>query len=307
MPLSFAVRFAASQRWADPLAKWLQPLIKRAVSAPPVHDLLDGVWLGAPLHPPLTDVPIGAWTTALLLDTGSVLSGDRDLGVAADRALAVGTLAAVPTAVTGLNDFRDLTGQSRRIAMVHAVANVVGLSLATASLAYRHTGRRGLARGLSGLGYATSSVAAHLGGKLSFGLGIRVNRTMGEVVPKSFVAVLDDGELRGEELRRVDVDGVPVLLARTQAGEVCALANTCTHLGGPLADGSREGDTVACPWHGSRFDLRSGAVVEGPAVFEQPRLETRVRDGKIEIGFPGAEGAELPELAALPHPETEGA
>ena len=100
MPLSFAVRFAASQRWADPLAKWLQPLIKRAVSAPPVHDLLDGVWLGAPLHPPLTDVPIGAWTTALLLDTGSALSGNGELGAAADRALAVGTIAAVPTALT---------------------------------------------------------------------------------------------------------------------------------------------------------------------------------------------------------------
>jgi nitrite reductase/ring-hydroxylating ferredoxin subunit len=179
---------------------------------------------------------------------------------------------------------------------------VVGLSLATASLAYRHTGRRGLARGLSGLGYATSSVAAHLGGKLSFGLGIRVNRTMGEVVPKSFVAVLDEGELRGEELRRVDVDGVPVLLARSREGEVCALANTCTHLGGPLAEGSREGDTVICPWHGSRFDIRTGAVVEGPAVFEQPHLETRVREGKIEIGVPGAPGAQLPELAALEPP-----
>jgi nitrite reductase/ring-hydroxylating ferredoxin subunit/uncharacterized membrane protein len=297
MPLASVSRFAASQRWADPLAKRLQPLIRRAVSAPPVHNLLDGVWLGAPLHPPLTDVPVGAWTTALLLDTGSALSGDRELGAAADRALAVGTIAAVPTALTGLNDLRDLTGQSRRIAIVHATANVVGLSLSTASLAYRHAGRRGLARCLSGLGYVISSGAAHLGGKLSFGLGVRVNRTMGQAVPKSFVAVLDDAELRGEELRRVDVDGVPVLLARSRAGEVCALANTCTHLGGPLAEGTREGDTVTCPWHGSRFDIRSGAVVEGPAVFVQPRLETRVREGKIEIGFPGAEGAELPELA----------
>ena len=302
MPLDSVSRFAASQRWADPLATRLQPLIKRAVSAPPVHDFLDGVWLGAPLHPPLTDVPVGAWTTALLLDTGSALSGDRGLGAAADRALAVGTLAAVPTAVTGLNDLRDLTGQSRRIAMVHATANVVGLSLSTASLAYRRTGRRGLARGLSGAGYLISSVAAHLGGKLSFGLGIRVNRTMGQAVPKSFVAVLDEAELQGEELRQVDVDGVPVLLARSEAGEVCALASTCTHLGGPLAEGSREGDTVICPWHGSRFDIRSGAVVEGPAVFEQPHLETRVREGKIEIGLPGAEGAELPELAALQDP-----
>jgi nitrite reductase/ring-hydroxylating ferredoxin subunit len=230
------------------------------------------------------------------------LSADKELAAAADRALAVGTIAAVPTALTGLNDLRDLTGQSRRIAMVHAIANVVGLSLSTASLAYRYTGRRGLGRGLSGMGYLVSSAAAHLGGKLSFGLGVRVNRTMGQAVPKSFVAVLDEAELQGEELRRVDVDGVPVLLARSQAGEVCALANTCTHLGGPLAEGSREGDTVVCPWHGSRFDIRSGAVVEGPAVFEQPHLETQVRDGKIEVGFPGTEAAELPELAALEQP-----
>ena len=111
--------------------------------------------------------------------------------------------------------------------------------------------------------------------------------------------MLDAAELRGDELRQVEVDGVPVLLARTRAGEVCALASTCTHLGGPLAEGSREGDTVTCPWHGSRFDLRTGAVVEGPAVFVQPRLEARVRDDRIEVGFPAAAGAELPELANL--------
>jgi nitrite reductase/ring-hydroxylating ferredoxin subunit/uncharacterized membrane protein len=297
MPLTFASRFAASQRWADPLAERLQPLIKRAVSAPPVHNFLDGVWLGAPLHPALTDVPVGAWTTALLLDSCSVVSGDKSLGAAADRALAVGTIAAVPAAVTGLNDMRDLVGQSRRIAMVHALVNVLGLSLSTASLAYRHKGRRGLARRLSGLGFLTSSTAAHLGGKLSFALGIRVNRTVGQAAPGSFVPVLDAAELHGDELRQVEVDGVPVLLARTRAGEVCALASTCTHLGGPLAEGSREGDTVTCPWHGSRFDLRTGAVVEGPAVFVQPRLEARVRDQRIEVGFPIAEGAELPELA----------
>jgi nitrite reductase/ring-hydroxylating ferredoxin subunit/uncharacterized membrane protein len=300
MPLTFASRLAASQRWADPLAARLQPLIKRAVSPPPIRNFLDGVWVGTPLHPPLTDVPVGAWTTALLLDGGSVLTGDEALGAAADRALAVGTIAAVPAAVTGLNDLRDLVGQSRRIAMVHALVNVLGLSLSTASLAYRHAGRRGLARGLSGLGFLTSSMAAHLGGKLSFALGIRVNRTVGQAVPESFVPVLDEAELQGDELRSVEVDGVPVLLARSQSGEICALASTCTHLGGPLAEGSREGDTVTCPWHGSRFDLRTGAVVEGPAVFVAPCLEARVRGDKIEVGFPAAAGAELPELANLP-------
>lgn len=296
MPVTIAGRFALSQRWADQLAERLQPLIKRAESPAQVRNALDGVWLGAPLHPALTDAPIGAWTAALALDATATVTGNENLNRAADRVLAFGTLAAVPAAVTGLNDLRDLIGQSRQVAMVHALLNVVGLSLTSASLVYRFQGRRGLARSLSAAGYLISGSAAHLGGQLSFGLGIRVNRTIGQTLPDSFVPVLDAAELDGQRLCQVSVDGVPVLLARSLSGEVCALANVCTHLGGPLAEGTRDGDSVICPWHGSRFDLRTGAVLEGPAVFAQPRIDARVRDGKIEVGLPDAGGAELPEL-----------
>jgi nitrite reductase/ring-hydroxylating ferredoxin subunit/uncharacterized membrane protein len=300
MSLALAGRLAAHQRWVDPLAARLQPLIRRAVSPSPVRNFLDGVWLGAPLHPALTDVPIGAWTTALVLDSASALARDEALGMAADRALAVGTVAAVPAVATGMNDLRDLLGQNRRIATVHALLNLAGLSLSTASLAYRRSGRRGLGRSLSGLGYLISATAAHLGGELSFGLGIRANRLLGQTVADAFVPVLDETELSGDELRRVELDGVPVLLARARSGELCAIADTCTHLGGPLSEGTRQGDTVYCPWHGSRFDLHTGAVLRGPAVFPQASLEARVRNGKIEIGYPGGGGAELPELANRP-------
>ena len=299
MANSVVGEFALSQEWADALAKRIQPLIQRAVAAPAVRNALDGVWLGAPLHPALTDIPIGSWTAALVLDGASIVTGDEALASAADGALAVGTLAALPTAATGLNDMRDLVGQSRQVAMVHALLNVLGISLNSASLASRRAHRRGLARGLSAIGYLITANAAHLGGQLAFGLGIRVNRTLGQTAPESFVPTIDDTELQDDELREVSVGGVPVLLARLGSGEVCALAHTCTHLGGPLAEGSRDGDTVTCPWHGSRFDLRTGAVVEGPAVFAQPRLETRVQDGKIEVGVPNAPGAELPELNTL--------
>jgi nitrite reductase/ring-hydroxylating ferredoxin subunit/uncharacterized membrane protein len=299
MPVTFAGQFALSQRWAGRLAERLQPLITRAVGVPAVRNALDGVWLGAPLHPVLTDVPVGSWTAALVLDAAAALTGDEALSGAADRTLAVGTVAALPTAAAGLNDLRDLVGQSRQVAMVHGLLNVVGLSFSTASLVARATGRRGLGRGFSATGFLISSSAAHLGGQLSFGLGIRVNRTVGQPIPESFVPVLDAVELDDEELREVTVDGVPMLIARSRSGEICALANTCTHLGGPLAEGSRDGDTVACPWHGSRFDLRTGAVVEGPAVFAEPHLNARVREGKIEVGRPGVGAGELPELSTF--------
>ncbi len=289
-------RFARAQAWADPLAQRLQPLIRRAVKPRAVRNALDGVWLKAPLHAVLTDVPVGSWTAAIALDTAAALTGEEELAGAADRTLAVGTLAALPAAVTGLGDLRDLEGQSRQVAMVHAALNVVGLSLTSASLTYRRGGRRGLARALSAAGYAISASAAHLGGKLSFGLGIRVNRTMGQPVPESFVPVLDADELGSDELRRIDIGGAPVLLARSRGGEICALANTCTHLGAPLDEGSRDGDTIHCPWHDSQFNLCTGAVIQGPAVFAQPRLQTRVRDGRIEVGVTNPPGFELPEL-----------
>ncbi len=155
---------------------------------------------------------------------------------------------------------------------------------------------------LGGRVYAIAETCSHLGGPLAEGTrdgasvicpwhGSRFDLRTG--------GVLDATELAGDELRQVTVNGVQVLLARSHSGEVCALANTCTHLGGPLAEGSRDGDTVICPWHGSRFDLRTGAVTRGPAVFVQPRFDARERDGKIEIGLPDAAGAELPELATF--------
>jgi nitrite reductase/ring-hydroxylating ferredoxin subunit len=98
-----------------------------------------------------------------------------------------------------------------------------------------------------------------------------------------FTRIPYEGELRGSEMHAVEMDGVTVLLSRSETGEVCAIANTCTHRGGPLAEGERMGDTVICPWHGSEFDLCSGEVKRGPATEPQQRFEIRGREGKIEI------------------------
>lgn len=262
---------------AEPLDEVAEPVQEAVQAVPkPVRDVLDGVWFGNPLHPALTDVPLGAWTTALVLDfVGSE---------AADQALAVGVLGAVPAAVTGLNDWSHLKDDARRIGIVHALLNTMGLALNVASLVARRDGHRGLGRALSGVAYAGAAFSAHLGGHLSFGLGVRVNRTAFESPRERFAPVCDEDELEGGKLVGVELEGESVVVSRSEKdGEVCAIAATCSHLGGPLDEGKRDGDIVTCPWHGSRFDLCSGEVRGGPAVYPQPRYETRVRAGKVEI------------------------
>jgi nitrite reductase/ring-hydroxylating ferredoxin subunit len=166
---------------------------------------------------------------------------------------------------------------------VHAILNSTGLALNVASLALRRGGDRETARTLSLLAYGGALFSAHLGGLLSFGLGVRVNRTAFESPEREWQAVLGEDELTGEEMRRVEVDGEPALVTRAGNGRICAIAATCTHLGGPLDEGERDGDVVTCPWHGSQFDVCTGEVLGGPAVFPQPVYEARVREGRIEV------------------------
>jgi nitrite reductase/ring-hydroxylating ferredoxin subunit len=262
---------------AEPLDQVAEPVQEAVHAVPkPVRDVLDGVWLGNPLHPALTDVPLGAWTAAFALD----LVGSE----AADGALAVGVLGAVPAAVTGLNDWSHLKDDARRLGIVHALLNTMCLALNVASLVARRDGHRGLGRALSGIAYAGAAFSAHLGGHLSFGLGVRVNRTAFESPRDRYAPVCEEAQLEGGKLVGVELAGESVVVARSEeTGEVCAIAATCSHLGGPLDQGDRDGDTVVCPWHGSRFDLCTGEVRGGPAVYPQPRYETRVRSGKIEI------------------------
>src|SRR4029077_19553365 len=92
-----------------------------------VRDFLHGTWLGHPLHPALTDIPLGAWTTALALDA----AGDRSRGMAraADTAMGVGIAGAVGAAVTGLTDWHHTTGGDRRLGLGHAMLNTAALAL----------------------------------------------------------------------------------------------------------------------------------------------------------------------------------
>ncbi|HEU4875805.1 MAG TPA: Rieske 2Fe-2S domain-containing protein, partial [Pyrinomonadaceae bacterium] len=272
------IKVVEQQEALDQLSDQIQPLVRNAFkSAGPagreLKNVFHGTWLGHPLHPVLTDVPLGAWTAALALDAMESISGRRELGAGADAAIAVGLVGAAGAAVTGLTDWSETDGRARKVGLLHGLLNVGATVLYTTSLVLRRKQKRNAGVGFAMLGYAVSSASAYLGGHLVFSEQIGVNHAAAQEMPKEFVPVLSDAELREGEMKRADAGGVPVLLVRCE-GDVCALAHTCSHLGGPLSEGKLEGDVVQCPWHGSRFNVRDGSVVDGPATFPQPRFET---------------------------------
>ena len=286
MPETHMQRLVDALPFLDRAAEGIQPKVQNVVEAggTTARNVLDGVWFEAPLHPALTDVPIGSWTAAAAFDGLDLATDSRAMRNAADASLAFGVVGALGAAVTGLSDWRYLSGGSRRMGMAHALLNTIGLVLSIASLFLRAAGRRNAGRLTFLAGYSVSGLAAHLGGELSYHYGLRVDQNAFQGSgPDGFTPVLDEDELTQDSMRQVEVEGTGVLLSRSLNGDVCAISSVCNHFGGPLEQGDREGDTVVCPWHKSRFNLCSGEAIDGPAVFPQPLYETRVRDGKIEV------------------------
>jgi nitrite reductase/ring-hydroxylating ferredoxin subunit/uncharacterized membrane protein len=263
---------------ADAIAKQIRNL----VPAGPVKDALSGSWLGHALHPVLTDVPIGTWTSALLLDW----LGGSGSEQAADRLIGFGLAAAAPTFASGWLEYADSTvgdDAVKRVGIVHAVSNGGAALLFAGSLAARRNGARGRGKLLALAGGALLGAGAYLGGHLSFAEGIGVDQTAFEDPEPEWSDVLAESDLgEGDVVRCVEAEGVAVLLARV-GGELFALSDTCSHRGGALHEGTIEDGCVRCPLHSSTFRLRDGALVQGPSAYPQPTWETRVRAGRVEV------------------------
>jgi nitrite reductase/ring-hydroxylating ferredoxin subunit len=278
-------RVTVVERPLDKVAEGLQGLLERGgrpLGAPGqwLKDFLNGVWLGHPLHPALSDVPLGAWTTALVLDLFGARRG-------ADLAVKLGIAAAIPTAMAGLADWRDTEGGPRRTGLLHALLNTLGLGCYVGSWLARGAGSRPLGVGLSTTGLALSFGAAYLGGDLVFRQGTNVNRTAFAPEAEGWLAALPadrlvEGRLVGGEIE-VDGEREPIVFLK-RGGRIHALDGRCSHWGGPLAEGDlTEDDCVQCPWHGSRFSMADGTVRQGPASHPQPRYEARVRAEQVEV------------------------
>lgn len=279
------------QPWLDRMSKRMQVLVRKFFSSggtPLIkfRDFLHGVWLGHPLHPVLTDIPIGAWAAALTLDTLESTTGNKAFGRGADTAIKVGLVGAVGSAITGVADWHHTEGRPRRIGSMHAILNTISAFFYVLSLVWRQNRQRETGRTLGLLGFLVSAAAAYLGGHLVYGLKIGVDRSPDQGLPEQFTAVLPFDELPENEMRRVVVGTQPVLLVR-KGIRVYALAETCAHMAGPLSEGKlfehRGIPAVSCPWHGSSFSMKDGSLLSGPSTYIQPCFETRVKDGRVEI------------------------
>jgi nitrite reductase/ring-hydroxylating ferredoxin subunit/uncharacterized membrane protein len=262
----------------DKAANPLADVVGKVLPAGPAKDLLSGTRLGHPVHPILTDVVIGAWTSATFLD----LFGGEASEQAADRLIALGLAAVAPTALTGWSDWADAWGKARRIGLVHAGANVAGALVFASSLAARKRGSRGLGKALSLMGMGVTTFTAYLGGHLTFRKGVGVDETTFEEGPADWTQLMDEADLPERTPVTATVDGVTIMFYRS-GEDVHAIADRCSHRGGPLHEGECDGETVTCPWHQSMFRLADGSIVRGPAIAPQPRYEVRIEGGKVLV------------------------
>lgn len=246
---------------------------------------LNGTWIGHPLHPMLTDIPIGAWTVTILLDLIGLFFGFPQLGLASGITACIGVAGALAAAAAGLADWMDVDPPEKAIGAFHASVNVSATILFLISFLIRwarHWQLGWTTFVVALVGYLLVMIGGYLGGALVFYKGVMINRNAYRNGPDEFKPVLATRELAEAQLKRVVVEEQPVLLLKL-AGTVYALGAVCSHYGAPLNDGKIVEGTIECPWHASRFALEDGRVVQGPACAGVPVYDCKIVSDEVQI------------------------
>jgi nitrite reductase/ring-hydroxylating ferredoxin subunit len=288
-------RFVAAigrQEWLDRPSYRFEHLLSFAYNSlggarNTVTNALNGVWLGHPVHPPLASLTSGALGTTVALDALSLLPGQPasevvDASRFASRALGVGILASIGSAVTGVTDWQHTHEEDRRVGAVHGLVNLAATALYAWSWWDRRQGRHGRGIAFTALGYGITVVGSYLGGALVFDSGIGIDQSGARLRTREWTPVLSASSLNGKPVR-VEVDGVGLVVCQTQPGEVAAFGELCPHLAAPMADGWLDRGRLVCPWHGSWFAAESGDVLRGPAAAPLPCYEARLVNGMVEV------------------------
>src|SRR5690348_1065635 len=268
--------------WLRTLSDWLSgvlgPFRERHQDNLVLELMHGGRWDGHPVHPALSDLPIGLWAGVVVLDATDRGPAPRQGLDAAGMISAAGILAACATALTGLSDWAVSNDQDRRVGLFHCLLNTAAVGIQCASLGSRMAGHHDTARALGAASFTVMAAAGYLGGHLVFTKGVMVNRVAWATGPRRWTRALQEGDLPDDSPTAVEAEGRQIMLYRHR-GSLYAIDNICGHAGGLLSRGPVADLTVTCPLRGSRFGLADGGVRRGPA--GQPRrvLPTRIRHG----------------------------
>ncbi len=275
----FARLVAMHDGWARPFGefnrRWATALFRPIY---PIKDLLNGRWLGHPLHAASTDIPIGLLLGVVVLD----IVGQP---AAADIVLVGTIIFMVLSALSGLADYSDTSGMALTRATLHASIMVVTLVILIVSAVMRAGAPidRTAPIALSIIGFVLITIGAFVGGDVAYVFGNMVNRHAFRGPGTKWVA-LDTGavadlrtlpEATPTKMRAGSNDLMVVRIGDT----VHALHHVCAHAGGPLSEGTLVDGCIQCPWHGSRFRLTDGYAQRGPTVYDQPSYEVRAAEG----------------------------
>lgn len=279
-PLERVVRSVEASTPIDRISDAVGPTVQWVVGDGVLRDLLTGRFLGHPVHPAGVVIPMSCWIGGTLVD---VLGGPQ-MGAAAQRLIGLGTLAAVPVAVSGAADWLDTRGAEQRVGIVHAVANDAAFTMFALSWWQRRRGRRTSGVALALAGTAVMGAAAYLGGHLAYRRGVGVDTTAFQSGSDEWQELTIDATVEPSQVVEGRLGGLSFAVIGGD-GDLPpdVMESRCTHRGGPLHEGEVDGDCIVCPWHASRFDRHTGAVVGGPASAPQPVYEVQVEDDTIMI------------------------
>jgi nitrite reductase/ring-hydroxylating ferredoxin subunit/uncharacterized membrane protein len=231
-----------------------------------------------PLHPILVAFPIAFFVGTFLFDVAGIINADTSLHNTAYHIEAAGIIFALLAAVPGVIDYIYTVppnSSAKNRATTHGLINVSNVVLFTFVLFYRQSNHANIyiITVLELIGIVLLSVAGWMGGTLvhrnQIGVDIRYadagkwkEQYIDETSNNIEVAEVD--ELKVDQMKLVHVKDKRIVIAKTEDGYV-AFDDRCTHKGGSLAGGAMICGTVQCPWHGSQFDVNTGALKAGPA------------------------------------------
>lgn len=251
-----------------------------------------------PIHPILIPFPIAFFTGTFLAHAGGLIWSHTDLLKTAYYLNIAGVAFALLAAIPGIIDFICTVppkSSGKKRAAQHGITNVIMLLIFTLAFFYRRNenANQTILLAMEVTGISLMTIAGWMGGTLVYRNQIGVDPRYANAgkwneeyftTNENNIEVASIDELKVNAMKLLHVNGKRIVLARTEENFV-AFDDRCPHKGGSLAGGSMMCGTVQCPWHGSQFDVRTGALKAGPSKENVNTYKVQEANGKVILIF----------------------